>query len=159
MVPTRLVRLSVVAASIALFLLALYLDAVQFIENPGTASAQIITHAGGTMLFFSLAGPLKGNFAFFANPCMLVGWIMVLAQKYRGAAICFILAFLFALETFQLRGQALSVDEGGMNFFFFTHPIVGWYVWVLAIFFPFAAAVYFKWFAPKLPPAPVPTSA
>ena len=156
MIPTRPVRLAVVGISLALFLLSLYLDAARFIENPSTPSAAVIHHAGFTMLFMALFGPLYGNFAFLANPLLLVGWLMIIAQKYRGAAISLFIAFLFTLQIEQLHSHKIYEDEGGVNFSYMTHLLPGWYVWVLAILFPFAAAVYFKWFAPKLPPDPAP---
>jgi len=155
MIPTRRVRLAVVGISFLLFLLSLYLDAARFIENPGTPSAQVVNHAGFVMFFMAIFGPISGNFAFLANPLLLVGWLMISAQKYRGAAITLFIGFLFTLQTYQLHSQKIYEDEGGSNFSYMTHLLPGWWVWLLSIVFPLAAAVYFKWFAPKLP-APEP---
>jgi hypothetical protein len=156
MIPTRRIRLSVVGISLMLFVLSLYLDAARFTENPGTANAQLITHSGFVMFFMALFGPFYGNFAFFANPLLLVGWLMISAQKYRGAAITLFIAFLFTLQTHSLHSQRIYEDEGGVNFSYMTHLLPGWYVWLLSILFPLAAAIYFKWFAPKVPHAPTP---
>jgi len=156
MIPTRRVRLAVVGISLALFLLSLYLDAGRFIEDPGTTGAQVITHSGFALFFMALLGPIYGNFAFFANPLMLVGWLMIIAQKYRGAAISLFLALPFTFEIQQLHSHLVYEDEGGVNFSYMTHVLPGWYVWVLAILFPFAAAVYFKWFTPRLLPVAAP---
>jgi len=154
MVPTRSVRLAVVGACIALYLLSLYMDALQFIENPGTPNAQIIHHSGIIMFFMGIFGPLSGNFAILANPLLWAGWLMIWSQKYRGAAITLFIAFLFTLQTAQLRGQLINEDEGGVNVSYMTHLLPGWWIWVLSIVFPLAAAIYFKWFAPKLPAQP-----
>jgi hypothetical protein len=154
MIPTRSVRLAVVGVSIALFILALCLPSARFLQNPGTPSAYEFNRAGITMLLMSLLGPLSGNFAFCANILLLVGWLMISAQKYRGAAISLFIGFLFTLQTVQMRSTRVIEDEGGVNFSYMTHLLPGWWVWLLSILFPLAAAIYFKWFAPKLPPAP-----
>src|ERR1700678_3715862 len=107
MIPTRRVRLAVVGISLALFLLSLYLDAARFIEDPGTTGAQVITHSGFVLFFMALLGPIYGNFAFFANPLMWAGWLMIWSQKYRGAAITLFFAFLFTLEISQLRSHLI----------------------------------------------------
>jgi hypothetical protein len=160
MVPTRSVRLAVIGGCIALYLVSLYMDAIQFIENPGTPNTHIIAHSGIIMFFMSIFGPLSGNFAILANPLLWAGWLMIWSQKYRGAVITLAIAFLFTLQTFQLRGQLIDEDEGGVNVSYMNHLLPGWYVWVLAILIPLAAAAYFKWFAPKppTPPAPEPPS-
>ena len=165
MIPTRRVRLAVIGISLALFILSLCVPAARFIQNPGTAYPNVFDRAGITMLLMSLLGPLQGNFAFLANPLLLTGWLLISAQKYRGAAIALFIAFLFTLQTSSLRSHKVYEDEGGVNFSYMTHLLPGWYVWLLSILFPFAAAVYFKWFAPKLPepvphaPPPPPTPA
>jgi len=159
MVPTRRVRLAVVGISFALFLLSLCLPSATILQNPGSEYAYSFHRAGIILFFMGIIGPVYGNFAFLANPLLLVGWLMISAQKYRGAAITLFIAFLFTFQVQQLHSHKVYEDEGGVNFSYMTHLLPGWYVWLLAILFPFAAAVYFKWFAPKLPPAPVPTSA
>jgi len=160
MPPTRSVRWSVVGISFALFVLSLALPAGRFIQDPGTPSAQVFNHEGFVMFFMAIFGPFYGNFAVLANPLALVGLLMIISQKYRGAAITLFFAFLFTLQTHQLHSQKIYEDEGGANFSYMIHLLPGWYVWVLSILFPLAAAIYFKWFAPKLPPtAPPPTPA
>jgi hypothetical protein len=159
MIPTRRVRLAVIGISLALFLLSLCIPSARFLQNPGTDSAHVFDRAGLTMLLMSLLGPLQGNFALLANPLLLVGWLMISAQKYRGAAITLFIAFLFTLQTSSLRSHKIYEDEGGVNFSYMIHLLPGWWVWLLSILFPLAAAIYFKWFAPKLPAPPPPTPA
>jgi len=156
MIPTRRVRVAVIGISIALFIIALCLPSASFLQDPGTPSAYVFKRVGLTMLLMSLLGPLQGNFAFCANPLLLVGWLMISAQKYRGAAISLFIAFLFTLQTSSMRSHAVMEDEAGVNYSYMVHLLPGWFVWVLSILFPLAAAIYFKWFAPKLPPAPAP---
>jgi len=165
MIPTRSNRATVIVVSILLWLISIFLPAVQFHENPGSWRVQTITHSGFEMLFFSaLFGWFYANFAFLANPMLLFGWIFIGRQRFRRAFFFLLPAALLTLQTFQLWHTTWHEDEGGVNNSYMTHPTIGWYLWLASILVPLAAAVYFQWFAPKLPashtpppPPPAPT--
>jgi hypothetical protein len=160
MLPTRAHRLLVIFISLGLWLVSIFLPAVQFHENPGSTWSHTITHSGFEMLFFSaLFGWFSGNFAFLANPLLLFGWIFLGQQRYRRALCWLAPAPLLAMQTFQLRHTTWHEDEGGVNNSFMTHPVIGWYVWLASILLPLAVAIHWYRIQRALPAPPPPPTA
>ncbi|WP_419805890.1 hypothetical protein [Terriglobus sp.] len=98
------------------------------------------TYSGMGMFFASILGPCFLNFAGVANILLLVGLILLLRNRPRGARINLGIAALLTLQTFQMRLIEFPFDEAGVRNGLLLHPLVGWYVWAGSILLPLAVA-------------------
>ena len=129
----------VLLASLALFIVACCIPALQFHKSQGGDDIMI----GAGVLGVGWSGIFAGVFAWYANPVWLLGLIMDFVGKPRFAAVAGLIALAIGCTTFTLIGKMLPADEGGVNQMTLVKTLTGCYVWLaslaalpLVLFFP-----------------------
>lgn len=140
----RLLRIATVAVSAVLWGWSFRLPAIVFRLTTDNGRHNMPfeteTHSGMGMFFASILGPMFLNFAGVANILLMVGWLLLLRNRPRGARINLGIAALLTLQTFQMRFIEFPFNEAGVRNGLLLHPLAGWYLWVGSIVLPLAVA-------------------
>jgi hypothetical protein len=130
-VPRRsgMVRFIVLAVSLFLFGLACASPTLIFLRNDTTEE----TWAGYMVLFLGWMGPLVGQFAWYANPLLLLGMITFVFRKWIATLVFIVLTLLMAANTFLLFFQEVPADEAGVNMLTLQNLHLGFYLWIASI--------------------------
>lgn len=107
------------------------------------AGGSPVTWNGPTFLACGWVGPLVGTMlcGWYANPALLLGWLLLAFRRPRAAAITLGVAVVLALTSVSLFGAEVPQNEGGVNNLQLQRFGPGFYVWLLAILLPFVAAL------------------
>lgn len=110
-----------------------------FIDESGSP----VMWRGATFLACGWVGPLMEGVVcgWYANPIVIVGWVLLALRRYAAASIVSIVAALLALSSLTLFGVEVWQNEGGVNNLQLQHFGVGFYVWLLAVLVPTGVAV------------------
>ncbi len=119
--------------------LATALPVGRFVDTMGSP----VTWSGATFLACGWFGPLVSGqvCGWYANPTLLLGWLLLALRRPRAAAITFGFAVVLALSSVSLFGVEVPQNEGGVNNLRLQRFGPGFYVWFLAILLPFVAAL------------------
>ena len=117
-----------------LYVAACFVPALLFHKFILDPSAYDVTHwTGAQVLGMGWMGALVGQFAWYANPFWLLGWLCLLFRRPIWARIWFIITLLIAFHTFMLFGQILPADEAGVNRMMLIDLLIGAYLWFASI--------------------------
>jgi hypothetical protein len=123
--PTHLLAAGV---SLLLFAAAVSTPALVF---RGTNGGQ--TMFGWEVLLLGALGMLIGQFAWCANPILLVGLITVVFRQRRLSRVIVAIALFVSANTALLLVQAVPADEGGVNSLYLQYFHVGTWLWFASI--------------------------
>lgn len=121
------IRLAFVGISLVLYILACVLPALVFIGPNGQQNMD-----GFSALVIGWAAPLFGQFAWYANPLLLLS-IIGLMRGWRITILLVALSLLLAADTFMLYSQRVPADESGSNYMTFQYPAIGFYLWIASM--------------------------
>ncbi len=82
------------------------------------------------VLFLGWMGPLVGQFAWYANPLLLLGMITFMFRKWIATLVFIVLTLLMAANTFLLFFQEVPADEAGVNMLMLQNLHIGFYLWI-----------------------------
>ena len=155
-------RAAVVGLSVALFVIALFLPALEFhgvngsyvnsSANPGNAPGfdpTLDLWKGSTALISGMFGILDMDLAGYANPLLWAAWVLLLLNRLRAAAWCALIAGALSLLTFRLFSSPIPEDEGGVKHAILTHLHAGAWLWFASIFVALLAGII--WWSRQLP--------
>jgi len=73
---------------------------------------------------------LVGQFGWFANLPLLIGWLMVAVRRTRAAAFCGAIAFLLALLTLQLMFKSFAAGDDHTSVSTVSRLGPGFFLWL-----------------------------
>lgn len=138
--PSSPVRFIVLGISLILFSIACLLPALVFLGNSG-----IDTWQGYRILAFGWMGPMFGQFAWCANPLLLISMVTLIIRRWVITIVVSILTLLLAANTFLLFFQEVPADEAGVNMLELQYLHVGAYLWFVSILTILIGAVILWW--------------
>lgn len=130
-------------AAIAISLIALAagtaLPSGHFTDESGTP----VMWRGATFVLCGWFGPMFGGpvCGWYANPMLILGWILLALRRYRGASIVLVIAAVLALSSASLFGVEVWQNEGGVNNLRLQHFGIGFYVWLVGVLAPTGVAL------------------
>jgi hypothetical protein len=138
--PSHPARFIVLGISLILFSIACLLPALVFLGNSGTDIWQ-----GYRILFLGWMGPMFGQFAWCANPLLLVSMVTLVIRRWVITIVVSILTLFLAANTFLLFFQEVPADEAGVNMLELQYLHVGAYLWFVSILTILIGAVILWW--------------
>lgn len=103
---------------------------------------------GIAALLLGWQGFFVEQFGWFANPVLLIAYILILFRQFVAAAVFAGLAVVIAATSVRIIGQTLPADEGNVTHMQVTAFDFGYYVWIAsliaAVIVPIIAAVIVK---------------
>ena len=119
-------RLLVLALSLLLFIAACATPGLHGLKN----GVEDNTLWGITLFLVGWSAIFVGQFAWFANPLMLLAWVLLLCRCWRLSALAAVVGTLIALHTIAFLHRELSADEGDVNHVVFSSLGIGFYLWL-----------------------------
>jgi hypothetical protein len=144
--PSSPARFIVLGVSLILFSIACLLPALVFLGNSGTDIWQ-----GYRILVFGWMGPMFGQFAWCANPLLLISMVTLVLRRWVITIVISILTLLLAANTFLLFFQEVPADEAGVNMLELQYLHVGAYLWFVSILTILIGAVILWWVEARNP--------
>jgi hypothetical protein len=138
--PSNPARFIILGVSLLLFSIACLLPSLVFFGNSGTDIWQ-----GYRILFLGWMGPMFGQFAWCANPLLLVSMVTLVIRRWVITIVISILTLLLAANTFLLFFQEVPADEAGVNMLELQYLHVGAYLWFVSILTILIGAVILWW--------------
>jgi hypothetical protein len=98
---------------------------------------------GATFVLCGWFGPMMGGpiCGWYANPMLILGWILLALRRYRGASIVLVIAAALALSSASLFGVEVWQNEGGVNNLRLQTFGIGFYVWLVGVVAPTGVAI------------------
>lgn len=124
--------------SCLLFVVACALPAIEG-QSFGETGSSIASHAGVLVLVFGWIGVLQGQFAWLANPLLLLTWILLLARRWTMAILVGILAFVAGSQTFAAPGSTYTTSL--LSTMVVRGLQLGAYIWFASLFAAVVAGV------------------
>lgn len=122
-------RLAILFTGLAFFLIACACPALLFRHTGGT----IDVWEGGKALGLGWMGLLVGQFAWCANPVMVLSLIFLLFRRWLAATILALVALAIAANTLLLFSQEIPADEANTYKLRLEHLGIGFYFWVASM--------------------------
>ena len=120
---------TVLIASIVLFIVACCLPALEFKNSQGPNDVML----GLRALVVGWSGFFAAVFAWFANPCWLLGVILLSLRKPISGGVLGLIAVAIACSTFKTVGIELPGDEGNVTRTTIIRLLPGFYVWIASL--------------------------
>lgn len=122
-------HLAVLFTFLALYLIACACPALTFRRNAG----DIEVWPGFQVLAVGWLGLLYEQFAWYANPVMVLSFIFLLFRRWPTTAVIALVALAIAANTLRLFSQEFPADEAGVNKIRLEHLGIGFYFWVASL--------------------------
>ena len=120
---------AVLLTSLICYFLACILPALHFV-NSGNGPDPM---SGFNILMIGWMGVFVGQFAWFANPFLLLSAILFIFRKWRFALAFMMIALTISLDTFMLFGQEIPADEANVNKLTLVSLGPGYYLWMASM--------------------------
>jgi len=132
-------RFVAIAISVIALASGTALPSGHFTDESGTP----VTWRGATFLLCGWFGPMMGGpiCGWYANPTLILGWILLALRRYAGASIVLVIAAVLALSSASLFGVEVWQNEGGVNNLHLQHFGIGFYVWLVGVLAPTGVAL------------------
>ncbi len=114
-------------ASFVCFALAVALPAAHMRSGVGKGD---IDQPGLFFLGCGWAGPLIGQFAWFANPLLFASWLLLALGRHRIATVMASVATLVAADSWMLFRAKIPENEGGVGGLELLYFQPGFYLWL-----------------------------
>ena len=132
---SRLWSLGLVAVSAFFLMIACVLPAIVFVE-PGQE-----TWFGWSALLIGAFGIFIGQIGWFANPILVVAWLVSLFRWWIASAVIATIGLIVSMTSLLIIGARIPMDEGGVRHATVSFLHVGFYVWLLAFFATIAGSI------------------
>jgi hypothetical protein len=132
-------RFVAIAISVVALASGTALPSGHFTDESGTP----VMWRGATFVLCGWFGPMMGGpiCGWYANPMLILGWILLALRRYRGASIVLVIAAVLAISSASLFGVAVWQNEGGVNNLRLQHFGIGFYVWLVGVLAPTGLAI------------------
>jgi hypothetical protein len=122
-------RLAVLFPSLLLFLIACATPAIELLKN----GVEPHSWYGVEALGLGVLGVFIGQFGWFANPLLLLSYVLVLFRRFIAASIFALVAVAVATHSFSLFHQHIPADEGDVNHLDAKAFGIGFYFWAASL--------------------------
>jgi hypothetical protein len=132
-------RFAAIAISVIALAAGTALPSGHFTDESGTP----VMWRGATFVLCGWFGPMMGGpiCGWYANPMLILGWILLALRRYRGASIVLVVSAVLALSSASLFGVEVWQNEGGVNNLRLQHFGIGFYVWLVGVLAPTGVAI------------------
>jgi hypothetical protein len=132
-------RFVAIAISVIALAAGTALPSGHFTDESGTP----VMWRGATFVLCGWFGPMMGGpiCGWYANPMLILGWILLALRRYRGASIVLVVSAVLALSSASLFGVEVWQNEGGVNNLRLQHFGIGFYVWLVGVLAPTGVAI------------------
>ncbi|MCU0671156.1 MAG: hypothetical protein MUE69_00040 [Myxococcota bacterium] len=132
-------RFAAIAISVIALASGTALPSGHFTDESGTP----VMWRGATFVLCGWFGPMMGGpiCGWYANPMLILSWILLALRRYRGASIVLVIAAVLALSSATLFGVEVWQNEGGVNNLRLQHFGIGFYVWLVGVLAPTGVAI------------------
>ena len=120
---------AVLFVSLACYFLACVLPALHFV-NSGNGPDPM---NGFNILMIGWMGVFVGQFAWFANPFILLSGIVFLFRQWLASILVILVGLAISLNTFTLFGQEIPADEANVNKLSLVSLGPGYYLWIASM--------------------------
>jgi hypothetical protein len=115
--------------SLVLYLVACASPAIEFLKN----GVEPMSWYGVEALGLGVLGVLIGQYGWFANPLLLLSYVLLLFRRFIAASILALLAVAVATHSFSLFHQHIPADEGDVNRLDAKAFGIGFYFWAASL--------------------------
>ena len=123
------IRLVVLSPSLFLYAIACATPAIEFLRNGVDPERWY----GIEALLLGWQGVFIGQFGWFANPILLLAYVLILFRRFLAGAIFAIVSVGVAANSLQLFHQHIPGDEGDVTHLEVKAFGIGFYIWVASL--------------------------